>query len=415
MTSGIDWASLPARLNDDREFGALAAGADVVFAFARGADALATLRIQEGAVSSGSGAAFTVALDDTAWAALLAPVPAPGTQHLLAHLAPRGTGAVRGDQLAFAQHLHLVRRALEVLAGRRPVNGTVPDLSRVAGRYVRVAVKSWGTCDVYVESVGRGRPIVFLHTAGADSSQYHGLFSLADLFPGRQLIAFDLPWHGRSGPAYGRGVLDYELTSESYAECVAAVIAALDLTEPPVLVGASMAGAAVVEVAARHPETICAAIGCQAGPRVANRHNAWLRSPLVNQALYVPEWTFGLMSPHSSKPDRERVWWGYSQGGYAVYERDITYYVNCWDIDNVAAMFDERTPPIVLMSGAYDYTVPPAATKELASLIPGAIYRDMPELGHFPHAENPTAFAAHLSWALIELDQIRGVTLRRGS
>jgi pimeloyl-ACP methyl ester carboxylesterase len=397
----------PARLIADEEFRALAVGADVSFRFAVRGGESTTIALRGGALIPDEHPDFVVELDRRAWAELLSSGPPPGKQHVLAHIAPRGTGVVIGDQLAFAQNLHLVRRAIEVLGDRTSTDVLAhhpPDLRAVTGRYVRVTVDHWGTCDVYVESVGQGRPVVLLHTAGSDSTQYHGLFGLAHTLPGRCLIAFDLPWHGRSGPAHGKGPLDYELTSEGYAQCVAAVIAALELPEPPVLVGASMAGAAVIEVAARHPHAISGAIGCQVGPRVSRRHNQWLRSPRVNQALFVPEWTFGLMAPQSPKPDRDRVWWGYSRGGFAIYERDITYYTTCWDIDNVLHMFGERTPPVVLMSGAYDYTVPPNATEQLAALIPGARYRLMPELGHFPHAEHPAAFVTHLAWALQAVD-----------
>lgn len=404
MSLAIDQPTIYARLSADDEFAKLAIGADVAFALETPNEVLARIRVFNGRTRESSSADFSVILEEDSWASLLAEHPIPRTQHLLAHLAPRGAGEVHGDRLAFAQHIQLVRRAIEVLAGREPADQAAIDLSHVTGRYVRVDVPGWGECDIYVEAVGSGHPVVLLHTAGADSTQFHGLMSLAHRFAGRQLISFDLPWHGRSSPARGRYVLDYELTSETYAGCIVAVIAALGLDEPPVLVGASMAGAAVLEVAARYPATIAAAIGCQVGPRVGNRHNIWLRNSKVNQALFVPEWTFGLMSPSSPKGDRDRVWWGYSQGGYAVYERDIIYYTTCWDVDNVRWMFNDATPPIVLMSGAFDYTVPPAATKELAELIPGAVYRDMPELGHFPHAENPAAFAAHLAWALVEVE-----------
>ncbi|MGN7949362.1 alpha/beta fold hydrolase [Microbacterium sp. 22215] len=366
---------------------------------------LASIRIQSGTVDAGEAPEFTVSLAAESWDQLLAAAPLPGTQHLLAHLRPRGTGEVRGSETTFAQHLHLVRRTIEVLAARPAVPARRVDRSGITGRYVQITVAPWGTCDVFVEEAGSGRPVLLLHTAGADSSQFHGLMSLRDEVPGHRLIAFDLPWHGRSAPARGSSIHDYALTSESYADCIAAVIEALELLEPPILVGASMAGAAVVETAARHPGAIAGAIGCQAGPRVANRSTPWLRHPQINQALFVPEWTFGLMSPHSPKSERDRVWWGYSQGGYGVYERDIAYYSTCWDIDNVIHLLGADTPPIVLMSGAYDYTVPPDATRELADIIPHAIYRDMPELGHFPHAENPVAFAAHLTWALEQIDR----------
>jgi pimeloyl-ACP methyl ester carboxylesterase len=397
---------LPAALRADREFMLLAAGANVEFGLrSRDGDGI-VIRVSTDEIADGDRPLFVVELDAEDWAAVLEHDCAPGSQHILAYLAPRGTGKVLGDKICFAQHLHVVRRAVEVLSARTEVldGAERSDLSEIRGRYVRVTVPPWGPCDVYLETTGHGAPVVMLHTAGADGTQYHGLFSLAHRFPGRQLIAFDLPWHGRSAPPPGKGPLEYTLTSESYTACVAAVIAALELPKSPVLLGASMAGAAVVEVAARHPKAISGAIGCQVGPRVANRHNDWLRHAQVNQALFVPEWTFGLMSPASPKPDRDRVWWGYSQGGYAVYERDITYYTTCWDIDNVAHLFDDRTPPIVLMSGAYDYSVPSSATQELAAAIPGAVFRAMPDLGHFPHAENPSAFADHLAWGLAAVD-----------
>jgi pimeloyl-ACP methyl ester carboxylesterase len=400
-----DWGQLPRMLAADSEFRALCGGASVQFALSSVGEDQVVLSVDNGDIDLGDDPLFTVELEPESWAQLLADRPVVGAQHMLAHITPRGSGQVTGDRLAFAQHLHLIRRAVEVLAGicaDGRVTGA-PDLSSVTGRYVRVTVEPWGTLNIAVEQAGVGKPVVMLHTAGADSSQYHGLLGLARRFPGRQLIAFDLPWHGRSSPPAGQ-LFDYTLTSESYSECVATVIAALELSEPPILVGASMAGAAVLEVAARYPDVIGGAIGCQVGPRVKNRHNEWLRSPRVNQALFVPEWTFGLMSPISPRHDRERVWWGYSQGGYGVYERDISYYTKCWDIENIKHLLTEQSPPIVLMSGSYDYSVPSAATKELADQIPGAIFREMGTLGHFPHAENPTAFADHLGWALSAIE-----------
>ncbi|KQV75433.1 hypothetical protein ASC61_10700 [Aeromicrobium sp. Root344] len=404
--TSLRWHSLPAMLNTDHEFLALAEGVDTTFALTSRDGTGIVMRVAGGGVDAGDDPVFNVELDHADWLEAASQSPTPGTQHVLAHLAPRGTGTVLGDTTVFAQHVQLVRRAVEMLSNRAAATRerASGSLAAVTGRYVRIDVDPWGACDVFVETVGSGRPVLLLHTAGADGRQYHGLFTLAELFPGRQLIAFDLPWHGRSNPSYESDNLDYSLTSESYTACVAAVISALDLPEPPVIVGASMAGAAVIEMAARHPSSIAGVVSCQAGPRVANRHNAWQRSPLVNQTLFVPEWTCGLMSPHSPKIDRDRVWWGYSQGGFGVYERDIRYYTDCWDIDNVREMLENEAPPIVLMSGAYDYSVPSAATRELAAQIPSAIYRPMPELGHFPHAENPPVFAQHLAWALAAID-----------
>lgn len=76
------------------------------------------------------------------------------------------------------------------------------------------------------------------------------------------------------------------------------------------------------------------------------------------------------------------------------------------DLEAQGTREQTNTPPIVLMSGIYGYTVPPARTEELARQIPEASFRRMEELGHFPHAENPSAFASHLSWALSEITSL---------
>lgn len=109
------------------------------------------------------------------------------------------------------------------------------------------------------------------------------------------------------------------------------------------------------------------------------------------------------MSPESPKVFRDRVWWGYSQGGYGVYDADLGYYCEDWDIDNLKDLLDGSVP-VVLLSGSYDYSVPPSATRELASQVPEAVFREMPELGHFPHAENPLVFRDYLLWSV---DQMR--------
>ena len=409
-----NWAdmSLPpdllTRLHGDRAWTHLTEGAEVTFALAvrDGDEAIISVGAEHEGVRTTPD--FRVVLDERDWNELLDLNTAPRRQHALAFIEPKGSGTIEGDLLAFAQHLHLVRRAIEIARGGERAQPTHrADMRGITGRYVNIMVEGWGWCDVYVESAGLGRPVLLLHTAGADSRQYHGLLSDSRLTSVYQLVTFDLPWHGRSNPAHGARSHDYHLTTQTYTDCIAEVIRALALDCPPVLVGASMAGAAVIEMVALHPDEVAGVVSCQAGPRVGDRHTPWLRNARVNQALHVAEWTYGLMSPHSPDQDRDRVWWGYSQGGWATYERDITYYSQEWDIDKVSHLFGAHTPPVVLMNGQFDYSVPPAATEELLAIIPRSVYRPMPELGHFPHAENPPIFASHLIAALDHIDTHR--------
>jgi pimeloyl-ACP methyl ester carboxylesterase len=345
---------------------------------------------------------------DAAWEDLLSEDP-PARRQSLLPLIRSSEATVTGDDRTLAQTLQLLRRVVELAHARSAPEPPPPRPLTMTGSYVRIDVDQLGLCDVYVERAGRGRPLVCFATAGSDSRQYHGLVTDTDLTDSTEIIAFDLPWHGKSNPAWGRRPTSYRLDSRTYVAVAAALIRALDLDESPVLLGPSMAGAAVIEVLAHHPDLVHGAVSCQAGPRVTGRRTQWLRDTTVNQTLHVPEWTYGLMSPHSPLPHRQRVWWGYSQGGFGTYDADLAYYTESWDVDHVLPLLRPDGPPVVVMSGVYDFTVPPEESRALAQALPLSDFREMHELGHFPHAENPAVFAEHLRWALGRIDELVGV------
>lgn len=410
--TGTDPVLLPPTFDgySDPELSALAIGAHVQFVL-RSPTRASTVIVRDGHVvvqggDTAGASDFSITLEtECAWDDLLSQDPPPRRQHLLAFLRPNGGGSLHGDSASFAQHLHLVRRVVELARPPRSETPIPPhDLSAVHGHYLSVTTGAWGRCDVYVERVGSGAPIVLLPTAGSDGRQYHGLFGIHKLTQAHELITLDLPWHGKSDPGDRDGWWSYRLDSKSYVELVAETIAALGL-DRPVVFGASMAGALVLELAAHRPDAVSAVVSAQAGPRVTNRRTEYLRSPGVNQALFIPEWTYGLMSPSSPKAYRDRVWWAYSQGGWGTYDADIAYYTEHWDINHVLDRLTGSVP-VVFLSGVYDYSVPPDQTRELADSIPGAIFREMPELGHFPHAENPPVFAEHLLWSLAQLERL---------
>ncbi len=392
------------RLLADARLIELSRGATVAFELSAPAGAT-VVAAHAGEIGFQGDPTFGVRAAPHVWARLLAPEPKAGDQNVHA-LCRDGEAELWGDSLTIAQHLHLLHRVIEVARSSPPSPEPAAHEHRpleFRGQYVRVDVPGLGLCDIYVERAGTGTPLLCLPTAGSDTKQYHGLVTETDLTERYELIAFDLPWHGKSNPAWGRRSSSYRLDSAAYVGAIAAVTRALALPTPPILLGVSMAGAAVVEAVATHPELFAGAVACQAGPRVAGRRTPWLRHAAVNQALHIPEWTSVLMAPQSPAEMRDRVWWGYSQGGFGAYDADIGYYSESWDVENVVALLDDRSPLIVVLSGAYDTSVPTAASQELAETIPNSRFRTMPELGHFPHAENPTVFAAHLEWALHQI------------
>ena len=73
-------------------------------------------------------------------------------------------------------------------------------LEPIVGRYAHIDHQR-----IYFEEAGQGIPLVCLHTAGSDGRQYRGVLNDAAITRNFRVIAFDMPWHGKSSqPAGGR-------------------------------------------------------------------------------------------------------------------------------------------------------------------------------------------------------------------
>jgi hypothetical protein len=183
------------------EFAIEADGATVGFAFAEAGPATPT-----------GCPTFTFAAPSLVRAKFLAPVPPRHHHAIFAMLARVPELAVRGDQLAFMQHCHVARRVLDIgrwlaLGNALPVptvlnpRGNLPTaVPAVSGGYVPVTARG-STHHVYFETAGSGRDLLCLHTAGADGRQFHRLMVDPRLTRTHRLVAFDLPWHGKSSSA----------------------------------------------------------------------------------------------------------------------------------------------------------------------------------------------------------------------
>jgi pimeloyl-ACP methyl ester carboxylesterase len=159
---------------------------------------------------------------------------------------------------------------------------------------------------------------VCLHTAGADSRQYRQLLCDAEVVPRWRVIAFDLPYHGRSMPPGAWWKKEYLLTTRLYADTVMAFVRTLGL-EHPVILGCSMGGAVVLELARGHASELGAVIGLEAASKIEGRFTDWSVMPDVNDSEMIATWIYGLMAPQSPEASRRVVWWIYSQGGPGVY------------------------------------------------------------------------------------------------
>ena len=122
------------------------------------------------------------------------------------------------------------------------------EFEPITGRYATLELDG-RPCRMFFEEAGTGIPLLCLHTAGADSRQYRHMMLDPAITEHYRVIAFDLPWHGKSFPPPGYQDEDYLLTTEGYAEAILTVADALEL-DRPVLMGCSMGGRIVLHVGA---------------------------------------------------------------------------------------------------------------------------------------------------------------------
>ena len=205
--------------------------------------------------------------------------------------------------------------------------------------------------------------------------------------------------HGKSLPPQDGVPGEWRLNTDRYVACIEAAIRGLGLKRP-VLMGSSMGGQICLEMAYRFPDSLGGVIACEACDRITGRAVPFAKDARYNQALAVPEWIYGLMSPSTPRSRAIEIWWEYSQGGYGIFHGDIDFYAHDWDARERVGRIDTRRCPVIMLTGEYDFSCTPEMSRLTAARIPGAEFQMMRGLGHFPMTENPEAFLDYLRPAL---------------
>lgn len=265
------------------------------------------------------------------------------------------------------------------------------EFEPIVGRYVRLDIQG-RPYRIYFEEAGAGIPLLCLHTAGAHSSQFRHLMCDAAVTDRYRVIAFDLPWHGKSNPPVGWERQDYQLTADFYVAAILAFADALDLAQPVVL-GCSMGGRVAVRLACRHGARFRAAIGLEGTDRPSPWwDDTWLESDLFARGDFCAAVVSGLASPHSPPEYLNETLWHYWQSGSGIFKGDMHFFRTDSDFAG------DRTAgcPLILMTGEYDYSCTPEGAEQTAANIQGAEAIVMREMGHFPMSEHPDRFRDYI-------------------
>jgi pimeloyl-ACP methyl ester carboxylesterase len=275
----------------------------------------------------------------------------------------------------------------------------------ITGRYARISIEGRAH-RVYFEEAGQGIPLLCLHTAGSDGRQYRAVLNDAQILKNYRVVAFDMPWHGKSSPPTGWQREDYRLTTDTYTDMIMTVARSLEL-ERPVVMGCSIGGRIVLNLALKHARELRALIGLQSAAFVERYYDAaWMDHPEVHGGRACGALAYGLMSPLSPETDKWETVWHYMQGGPGVFTGDLFFYQVEGDIRDRIDAIDTGVCPLYMLTGEYDYSASPRDTQAAAAKIPGAKVTIMKGLGHFPMSENPEGFLSYLRPVLEEIKNL---------
>ena len=140
----------------------------------------------------------------------------------------------------------------------------MPRFDAAVGRYVYLDFDGVEH-RVYFEEAGEGVPILLQHTAGADGRQWRHVLEDPELQSRYRLIAYDLPYHGKSVPPTGKAWWSepYRLTKDFLMSVPVGLADALDLADP-LYMGSSIGGHLAVTLRSTTPS--------DSAPRSASRH-----------------------------------------------------------------------------------------------------------------------------------------------
>lgn len=369
-----------------------------------------TLRIGPAEIKLEDGLAddvdFTLIASEDAWDDFASERPSVGAQSLAALVDSDRMDVETDDIIKYSRHAMLLEKLFGQLRPGKPITAkpyAAPEIEPVTGRYVRMNIEG-RPHRIYYEEAGSGVPLLCLHTAGSDGRQYRALMNDPEITEHFRVIAFDLPWHGKSSPPPGFQNEPYILTTDRYVGVIMSVIEALRI-ENPVVMGCSIGGRAVLHLALRHGEHFKAAIGLQSA-MYAHSHSVEKLGLHDKHILYRPDVHGGevaaasvmqLMSPTSPPESEWETLWYYMQGGPGIFMGDLIYYFVDGDLRNgLIDGLDTSECPLYLLSGEYDLSATPEMGKDLAEAVNATHFEVMKGLGHFPMSEDPEQFKSYL-------------------
>ncbi len=240
--------------------------------------------------------------------------------------------------------------------------------------------------EVAYERAGEGPPLVLVHGAAGDSRMWGPQLVLADEFT---VVAWDEPGAGRSSDVPG----DFALAD--YADCLAALIGALDLGQAHVA-GLSWGGTVALELYRHHPELVATLL-------LADTYAGWKGSLPEGEVRARVEGLRQLLAAadHAFDPTLPGLFAGDPPAEFVSLLEAIAADVRPDSMRTallVMAEADQRdllpriAVPTLLIWGERDARSPLSVARQFEHAVPDTTLLVIPGVGHVSNLEAPEQF-----------------------
>ena len=255
-----------------------------------------------------------------------------------------------------------------------------------------------GDARLYYETAGQGIPFVMIHAGVADSRQWNNEFSFfANHY---QVIRYDMRGYGKSEPVDGEF---------NHLDDLAAILNALGIQEPALIMGCSMGGGLAMDFALTHPDRVRALILVGSGP-------SGLELDVPSPAKFADaEKAFEAGDLDLVAEIETQIWFdGSGRTPEQVNQgmRNLLYEMNRLALAHEAKQLGKRIPnspvpafdrladlkiPVLIIAGAHDTPYILAAADYMVERIPSAQKVIIEDAAHLPNMDHPDEFQTHVT------------------
>ncbi|MGE0629628.1 MAG: alpha/beta fold hydrolase [Hyphomicrobiaceae bacterium] len=250
---------------------------------------------------------------------------------------------------------------------------------------IRPMFRMVGGVRTYIEQAGaEGPPVVLVHTAGTQASEWR--YSIPEIAAQRYTVyAVDLPEHGKTDPLPDGRVEDIH----RYAEFVWNVIEELQL-ERPYVVGCSIGGCIVLDLAVHHGEHLRGAVALAATAH--NRSVSPMLLELAREDAGSPSWAdrAALAARHSTGPRAPKAHLAALERLHRASDPSVMASdLRAWNAHDLREHLGSARCPVKCLIGGEDFFIPERSKHDLQRILGPDRVEEVLEVGHYPMIDWP--------------------------